>query len=57
MERVTFRMPTQQVEEVEQMVEEGLYPNRSEAIRSAVRDMLNEHDGYDGGDDRRWSKL
>ncbi|WP_277553967.1 ribbon-helix-helix domain-containing protein [Halobaculum limi] len=42
MERVTLRIPKQQIEEVEQMVETGEFPNRSEAIRSAVRDMLNE---------------
>lgn len=42
MERVTLRIPKQQVEEVEQMVESGEFPNRSEAIRSAVREMVNE---------------
>ncbi|MHB9288551.1 ribbon-helix-helix domain-containing protein [Halobacteriales archaeon Cl-PHB] len=40
MERVTLRIPKQQIEEVERMVETGEYPNRSEAIRSAVREML-----------------
>jgi Arc/MetJ-type ribon-helix-helix transcriptional regulator len=45
MERVTLRIPKQQIEEVERMVETGEYPNRSEAIRSAVREMLNEHEG------------
>jgi Arc/MetJ-type ribon-helix-helix transcriptional regulator len=44
MERVTLRIPKQQIEEVEQMVETGEYPNRSEAIRSAVREMLAEQD-------------
>lgn len=44
MERVTLRIPKQQIDEVEQMVETGEFPNRSEAIRAAVRDMLNEHD-------------
>ena len=42
MERVTLRIPKQQIEEVEQMVELGEYPNRSEAIRAAVREMLAE---------------
>jgi Arc/MetJ-type ribon-helix-helix transcriptional regulator len=42
MERVTLRIPKQQIEEVEQMVDTGEYPNRSEAIRSAVREMLSE---------------
>ena len=44
MERVTLRIPKEQIEEVEQMVETGEYPNRSEAIRSAVREMLAEQD-------------
>ena len=44
MERVTLRIPKQQVEQVEQIVETGEYPNRSEAIRSAVREMLAEYD-------------
>ncbi len=45
MERVTLRIPKQQIEEVEQMVETGEYPNRSEAIRAAVRDMLADQEG------------
>ena len=44
MERVTLRIPKQQIEEVERMVETGEYPNRSEAIRAAVREMLDEQD-------------
>jgi Arc/MetJ-type ribon-helix-helix transcriptional regulator len=44
MERVTLRIPKQQIDEVEQMVETGEFPNRSEAIRSAVREMLSEQD-------------
>jgi Arc/MetJ-type ribon-helix-helix transcriptional regulator len=53
MERVTLRIPKQQIEEVEQMVETGEYPNRSEAIRSAVREMLAEQDdSRDSNDDR-----
>lgn len=52
MERVTLRIPKEQVEEVEQMVETGKYPNRSEAIRSAVREMINE-EAENTGDGRR----
>ena len=60
MERVTLRIPKQQIEEVEQMVETGEFPNRSEAIRAAVRDMLNEHES--GGSHERprkrsWAKV
>lgn len=58
MERVTLRIPKQQLEEVEAMVETGEFPNRSEAIRSAVRDMLNEHGRGRGREERRpWSKV
>ncbi|WP_435118108.1 ribbon-helix-helix domain-containing protein [Halolamina sp. C58] len=57
MERVTLRIPRQQVEEVEQMVETGEFPNRSEAIRSAVREMIDENDTADGGRDRSLAKV
>ena len=42
MDRVTLRIPEQQIEAVEQLVETGQYPNRSEAIRSAVRELVDE---------------
>jgi antitoxin ParD1/3/4 len=59
MERVTLRIPKQQIEEVEQMVETGEFPNRSEAIRAAVRDMLNEHEetGTETTNKRTWAKV
>ena len=52
MERVTLRIPKQQIDAVEQMVETGQYPNRSEAIRAAVREMLAEEQS----DERRKQK-
>ena len=58
MERVTLRIPKQQIEEVEQMVERGKYPNRSEAIRSAVREMLDEQQQQEQSNSRRtWAKV
>jgi antitoxin ParD1/3/4 len=61
MERVTLRIPKAQIEDVEQMVESGEFPNRSEAIRAAVRDMLNEQldDGRERERERRrsWAKV
>ncbi|WP_336000280.1 ribbon-helix-helix domain-containing protein [Halorientalis halophila] len=61
MERVTLRIPKQQIEEVERMVDSGEYPNRSEAIRSAVRDMLNEQeDSRERSSEKRkrsWAKV
>lgn len=58
MERVTLRIPKQQIEEVEEMVETGEFPNRSEAIRSAVREMINEQDERTGDSKKRsWAKV
>lgn len=37
MERVTCRMPAEMVDQLDRRVEAGLFPNRSEAIRAAVR--------------------
>ena len=39
-----MRLPKHAIEEVEQMVETGEYPNRSEAIRASVREMLAVED-------------
>ncbi|WP_122089692.1 ribbon-helix-helix domain-containing protein [Halalkalicoccus subterraneus] len=59
MERVTLRIPEQQIEEVERMVETGQFPNRSEAIRAAVREMLDERGvGQDTQQtERTWAKV
>ncbi|WP_435361195.1 ribbon-helix-helix domain-containing protein [Haloarchaeobius sp. DFWS5] len=59
MERVTLRIPKQQIEEVEQMVETGEFPNRSEAIRSAVREMLNDQSERSGANENKhsWAKV
>ncbi len=57
MERVTLRIPEQQIEAVERMVETGKYPNRSEAIRSAVRDMLEENRGEQTNSPRTYVKV
>ena len=55
MERVTLRIPEQQIDEVEQMVERGKFPNRSEAIRSAVREMIDEQ--TDQASPNSWAKV
>ncbi len=39
MERVTIRIPTTQLERVESLVDAGVFPNRSEAIRAAIRQL------------------
>ena len=59
MERVTLRIPKQQIEEVEQLVDSGEFPNRSEAIRSAVREMINEQEDSpsERTGKRNWAKV
>jgi Arc/MetJ-type ribon-helix-helix transcriptional regulator len=42
MERVTVRLPDEQLTAVEALVEDGQFPSRSEAIRAAVRQRLGE---------------
>jgi antitoxin ParD1/3/4 len=39
MEPVRFRLPKTQLDKIDQMVEEGEFPNRSEAIRQAIREV------------------
>ena len=56
MERVTLRIPKQQIEAVEHMVETGQYPNRSEAIRAAVREMLAEENQDRRQRKRPWAR-
>jgi len=40
MERVTLRMTQEMVAELESHVDAGAYPNRSEAVRDAVREKF-----------------
>ncbi|MHA1264238.1 MAG: ribbon-helix-helix domain-containing protein [Candidatus Helarchaeota archaeon] len=40
MRLVTVHLPKSYIEGLEELVKENIYPNRSEAIRVAVRDML-----------------
>jgi len=48
MERITLRLPTSQIEEIEALVEGGEYINRSAAIRAGVLAILKEHRRIDG---------
>ncbi len=41
MERVTLRLPKQQVELLNTLVSTGEFPSKSEAIRAAVRDLVD----------------
>lgn len=40
MKLITVKLPERLVTDVDQLVKAGIYHNRSDAIRAAVRDML-----------------
>ncbi|HJJ29078.1 MAG TPA: type II toxin-antitoxin system ParD family antitoxin [Methanocorpusculum sp.] len=41
MDRITIRLPQQQIDMLEKFVETGEFPTVSEAVRYAVRDFLS----------------
>lgn len=41
MDVVQVRIPRELVKKVDELVKRGIYPNRSEAIRDAIRRFLN----------------
>lgn len=45
MNRITLRLPEQQIEMLEQMVAIGEYPTVSEAVRAAVRQLIEQRGG------------
>jgi Arc/MetJ-type ribon-helix-helix transcriptional regulator len=40
MQRITLRLPGQQIDMLEQMVAAGEFPTVSEAVRDAVRELI-----------------
>ena len=42
MKLITLYLPETYIKALDQLVTEKFYPNRAEAIRVAVRDMINE---------------
>ncbi|MDD1718676.1 MAG: ribbon-helix-helix domain-containing protein [Methanoregulaceae archaeon] len=42
MKRITLRLPEQQIELLEQMVDAGEFPTISEAVRDAVRELIEK---------------
>ncbi len=41
MDVVQVRIPREMIRRIDTLVKKGIYPNRSEAIRDAVRRLLN----------------
>jgi Arc/MetJ-type ribon-helix-helix transcriptional regulator len=42
MQRITLRLPEQQINLLQQMVDAGEYPNVSETVRAAVRELVEK---------------
>ncbi len=42
MRLIAVHLPDRILEDIKTLVEKGLYPNRSEAIRIAIRDLLKQ---------------
>jgi len=42
MQRITLRLPEQQIGLLQQMVDAGEYPSTSEAVRAAVRELVEK---------------
>jgi Arc/MetJ-type ribon-helix-helix transcriptional regulator len=40
MRLIAVHLPERIIEDIQRLVKRGLYPNRSEAIRIAIRDLL-----------------
>ena len=49
MRLITLYLPESYLRALDELVRQGYYPNRAEAIRVAVRDLLKRH--------RTWEKL
>jgi Arc/MetJ-type ribon-helix-helix transcriptional regulator len=53
MHRTAVRLPESHVEDLDALVERGMYPSRSEAIRAAVRQLLSEDEDEGKHTERR----
>ena len=42
MKRITLRLPEQQLKMIDMFVEYGEFPSASEAIRTAIRDLIDQ---------------
>ena len=40
---ISVHLPQKMLQQIEELVRQGLFPSRSEAIRSAIRELLLKH--------------
>ena len=45
MKNISLRLPDKLLEEIDNLVEQGIYANRTEALRDAARQMLRQQIG------------
>ena len=45
METIQIRLTEKQIKNIDHLVKRGVYPNRSEAVRDAVRKLVGENNG------------
>lgn len=46
MKLITLNLPEAYIDGLEKLVQENIYPNRSEAIRLAVRDLIRKENAF-----------
>ncbi len=56
MKTISLRIPDQLLEDLDNLVKEGRYANRTEALRDAARSLLDAHAGSIPGKPRIVSK-
>jgi Arc/MetJ-type ribon-helix-helix transcriptional regulator len=44
MERLTLRVPGSEKDRLDELVDQGKFVNRSEAVRTAIRELLAQHE-------------
>ena len=55
MRLIAVHLPEKIVDDIEKLVEKGLYPNRSETIRIAIRDLLKRELWRPGTEEHAWN--
>ena len=46
MQTIQIRLTPKQIKELDNLIDKGVYPNRSEAVRDSVRKLVNNRDYF-----------
>ncbi len=44
LKRILVGIPVRQIEKLDRLVETGVYPDRNEAVRTGIRDLLEKYE-------------